>query len=105
MEFIEFVRGKHFTKVLTFFVVQIDKMQKPIYYSSAEEADRGRRAKRGGMGHKFNSQSNLLNEKSSTYDDTDLPLPINSRQSGRRSTSRPQLNIKWLSENSLRNLG
>jgi hypothetical protein len=80
-------------------------MQRPVYYSSAEEADRGRRAKRGGMGHKFNSQSNLVNEKAANYEDNDLPVPINTRQPGRRSTSRPRLNIKWLSENSLRNLG
>lgn len=78
-------------------------MQKPIYYQSAEEADRGRRAKRGGMGHKFNSQNNI-SDKISNYDD-DIPLPIDNHQPGRRSNSRPRLNIKWLSENSLRNLG
>lgn len=79
-------------------MAEIDKLQKPYYFASTEDAERSRpRTKRGGIGHRFNSQTNLHSD--SNYDADDLPVPINSRQ------SRPKLNIKWLSENSLRNLG
>jgi hypothetical protein len=66
-------------------LTDIDKLQKPLYFSSAEEAERSRRAKRGGMGHKFSSQANLLNEADST-----APQRDNSTR----------LNIKWLGKNS-----
>ncbi|CAD5228921.1 unnamed protein product [Bursaphelenchus okinawaensis] len=64
-------------------LTDIDKMQKPFYFASAEEAERGRRTRRGGAGHRFSSQHN----KKRDNDEEDSPylVPNNSRTLNRSS--------------------
>ncbi|KAI6205307.1 Peptidase-M14 domain-containing protein [Aphelenchoides besseyi] len=89
-------------------LTDIDRI--PLYFSSNEEAARGRRMKRGGAGHQFNSQTNLQEPqlRSDYNDDENVELPPRLeptvQRSRRSSSSRPRVNITWLSETSLRNV-
>ncbi|KAI6232321.1 MH2 domain-containing protein [Aphelenchoides besseyi] len=91
-------------------LTDIDRMSRPLYFSSNEEAARGRRMKRGGAGHQFNSQTNLQEPqlRSDYNDDENVELPPRLeptvQRSRRSSSSRPRVNITWLSETSLRNV-
>ncbi|KAI6173546.1 Carboxypeptidase D [Aphelenchoides besseyi] len=89
-------------------LTDIDRI--PLYFSSNEEAARGRRMKRGGAGHQFNSQTNLqepqLRSDYNGDENVELPprLEPTVQRSHRSSSSRPRVNITWLSETSLRNV-
>uniref|UniRef100_A0A1I7SFA8 Ovule protein n=2 Tax=Bursaphelenchus xylophilus TaxID=6326 RepID=A0A1I7SFA8_BURXY len=67
-------------------------MQKPFYFASAEEAERGRRTKRGGSGHRFSSQCNM--KTISKEEDSPYLVPNSLKSLGRYSS-------RWKSETNM----
>ena len=86
-------------------MTDIDIMQKPCYFASAEEAaERGRRKHRGGAGHRYSSSradrqafADVEHERDCGGGGGNMALAVETRR-------RVGGGVKWLSESNLRHV-